>query len=52
MLPHVDLFLPAHNLDSLAQLVQVLAGSHRGTIERLPRDPRQPAARLMRNPGR
>ena len=52
MLPHVDLFLPVHNLDSLAQLVQVLAGSHRGTIERLPRDPRQPAARLMRNPGR
>jgi len=25
MLPHVDRFLPAHNLDSLAQLVQVLA---------------------------
>ena len=27
MLPHVDLFLPAHNLDSLARLVQVLADS-------------------------
>ena len=26
MLPHVDRFLPAHNLDSLAQLAQVLAG--------------------------
>lgn len=26
MLPHVDRFLPAHNLASLAQLVQVLAG--------------------------
>jgi hypothetical protein len=25
MLPHVDRFLPAHNLDSLEQLVQVLA---------------------------
>jgi uncharacterized protein with von Willebrand factor type A (vWA) domain len=26
MLPHVDQFLPAHNLESLAQLAQVLAG--------------------------
>jgi uncharacterized protein with von Willebrand factor type A (vWA) domain len=26
MLPHVDGFLPVHNLDSLDQLVQVLAG--------------------------
>ena len=26
MLPHVDLFLPAHNLDSLNALAQVLAG--------------------------
>jgi uncharacterized protein with von Willebrand factor type A (vWA) domain len=26
MLPHVDLFLPAHNLDSLGELAQVLAG--------------------------
>jgi uncharacterized protein len=26
MLPHVDHFLPAHNLESLAQLAQVLAG--------------------------
>ena len=33
MLPHVDLFLPAHNLDSLARLVQVLADS-RGTEPR------------------
>ena len=24
MLPHVDLFLPAHNLESLAQLGQIL----------------------------
>ena len=24
MLPHVDLFLPAHNLESLAQLAQIL----------------------------
>ncbi len=30
MLPHVDRFLPAHNLDSLAQLVQVLAGQADG----------------------
>jgi len=32
MLPHVDRFLPAHNLESLAQLVEVLAdpqGRHR-----------------------
>ena len=27
MLPHVDRFLPAHNLDSLQQLAQVLAGA-------------------------
>jgi uncharacterized protein len=26
MLPHVDAFLPAHNLESLAELAQVLAG--------------------------
>jgi uncharacterized protein with von Willebrand factor type A (vWA) domain len=26
MLPHVDRFLPAHNIDSLAQLAQVLVG--------------------------
>jgi uncharacterized protein with von Willebrand factor type A (vWA) domain len=26
MLPHVDLFLPAHNLESLGELAQVLAG--------------------------
>ena len=30
MLPHVDHFLPAHNLHSLADLVQVLAGSGSG----------------------
>jgi uncharacterized protein with von Willebrand factor type A (vWA) domain len=24
MLPHVDLFLPAHNLDSLADLAKVM----------------------------
>jgi len=29
MLPHVDLFLPAHNLDSLEKLARVLAGSGR-----------------------
>jgi uncharacterized protein len=38
MLPHVDLFLPAHNLDSLQRLAQVLAG-------RTPRaSPRVPSA--------
>ncbi len=30
MLPNVDLFLPAHNLESLQQLAQVLAGSRGG----------------------
>jgi len=30
MLPHVDRFLPAHNLDSLAGLVQVLQAGSRG----------------------
>jgi len=29
MLPHVDRFLPAHNLQSLAELAQVLAGGAR-----------------------
>ena len=29
MLPHTDSFLPAHNLQSLAELVQVLRGQHR-----------------------
>ena len=29
MLPHVDRFLPAHNLESLQQLAQVLAGADR-----------------------
>jgi len=30
MLPHVDLFLPSHNLESLAQLGQILRqdGAH------------------------
>ncbi len=32
MLPHVDLFLPVHNLDSLARLVQVLADSRGANI--------------------
>ena len=34
MLPHVDLFLPAHNLDSLEQLARVLAGSGRDEAPR------------------
>jgi hypothetical protein len=29
MLPHVDRFMSAHNLQSLAELVQVLGGSAR-----------------------
>jgi uncharacterized protein with von Willebrand factor type A (vWA) domain len=29
MLPHVDRFMPVHNLDSLAQLVQLLGQPHR-----------------------
>ena len=40
MLPHVDRFLPAHNLHSLADLVQVLAQRHvppRAATRRLPR---------------
>lgn len=28
MLPHVDAFLPAHNIDSLSDLAQALAGTH------------------------
>jgi uncharacterized protein with von Willebrand factor type A (vWA) domain len=27
MLPHVDAFLPVHNLESLEQLVRALAGT-------------------------
>lgn len=29
MLPHVDAFLPAHNIDSLTDLAQALRGAHR-----------------------
>lgn len=29
MLPHVDAFLPAHNIDSLTDLAQALRGTHR-----------------------
>jgi uncharacterized protein with von Willebrand factor type A (vWA) domain len=29
MLPHADLFLPVHNIDSLSALAHTLAGSHR-----------------------
>jgi uncharacterized protein with von Willebrand factor type A (vWA) domain len=38
MLPHVDGFLPVHNLDSLEQLVQVLAG---GAVRPATRQPPQ-----------
>jgi hypothetical protein len=31
MLPHVDRFLPVHNLDSLQALVQVMADGGDGT---------------------
>ena len=34
MLPFVDLFLPAHNLDSLEQLARVLAGGRPGSTRR------------------
>ena len=34
MLPNVDLFLPAHNLESLKQLAQVLAGGRDLTVGR------------------
>ena len=36
MLPHVDLFLPAHNLHSLADLVQVLGGRNSGLTPHRP----------------
>ena len=36
MLPHVDLFLPAHNLHSLADLVQVLDGRNSGLTPHRP----------------
>jgi uncharacterized protein with von Willebrand factor type A (vWA) domain len=36
MLPHVDRFLPAHNIDSLAQLAQVLVSKDSAPARRLP----------------